>query len=60
MTTIDFCIEEDGFVFISQPDSLPCDEQRVKEILEDEGVARGQYGELYLEEDGYQIDIHDN
>ena len=61
MTTIDFCIEEDGFIDISSPDDQPIDEARVLAILKEEAVSPGHYGEIYLEpDDDYSISIHES
>ena len=60
MMTIDFCVEADGYVDISSPEDDPVDHVRVLAILEEEGVGPNHYGELYLEPDGYTINIHDH
>lgn len=59
MITIDFCIEEDGYVFLDQPDGLPIPSIRCLAILDEEGVSPGHYGEMYLSSDSYTIDIHE-
>ena len=56
--TIDFCIEEDGYIDISSPDDQPIDHVRVLAILKEEAVSPNHYGEIYLEPDTYTIDIH--
>ena len=58
MITIDYCIEDDGFIDISSPDDQPIDHIRVLLILEDEAVQPGHYGEIYLEPNDYSISIH--
>ena len=58
MITIDYCIEEDGYVFFDQADGRPIPSIRCLLILEDEAVQPGYYGEIHLEPDDYSISIH--
>ena len=60
MITIDYCIEEDGYVFLDQADGRPIPSIRCLAILEDEGVTPGHYGEIHLEPDDYSISIHES
>ena len=57
MITIDYCIEEDGYVFFDQASGLPIPGIRCLAILENEGVQPGHYGEIHLEPDDYSITI---
>ena len=60
MTTIDFCIEEDGYIHLDQADGKPIPAIRCLLILEDEAVQPGYYGEIHLEPDDYSISIHES
>ena len=58
MITIDFCIEEDGYIFLDSYDAYS--EAQIHSILKDEGVITpGQAGEIYMDGDElHAIDIH--